>query len=648
MNKKITLLFFISVTAIVFFLFFPVTSIAQQWGLYTLYATKSGTKAYLIDTADVPSTYHQWTFNTSKKSGYSAYLMPGDTLVRTYTYTGNVLNGGGMTGGVQKALWDGTVVWDYVYSSSTYCIHHDICPLPNGNVLMISYDVRTSAEATQAGCSTSMPGGIWSDKIIEVHPTGPTTGTIVWEWKLWDHLCQNYSSAKDNYVTSIVNNPQLMNINYNTQKDFWHMNGIDYNAALNQIVVSAHFMNSVFVIDHSTTTAEAAGHTGGNSGKGGDFIYRWGNPASYGATGTTNFNVVHDAHWVPSDNPNYPNYLAAYNNQGGTGGKTAIDIWNPPYSGNNYSLTLGQAYAPATYTYRYNTVFTATNEGNSYQLPNGNMLVNNFQGSIYEVNASGTTLWTKTAANSTHAYRYSKCYVRGPVASAGVSLSSICSGTQITLSSSAVSVTETSPAYSYSWASVPSGYTSASQNPSDIPANSTTYLVTITNTSIGCSDTAHVFVNVNSSPTTPTISQNENTLTSSTALTYQWYLNSVAIPGETNQNMEAVTDGTYQVEITEANGCVAISAPFSFIYTGITDVASNNSPVVFPNPTNCSIIISGSKNIKAILTNAMGAILESGENVNMIDLSEYSNGIYYIAITSENGLVSNQKIILIK
>ena len=58
-----------------------------------------------------------------------------------------------------------------------------------------------------------------------------------------------------------------------------HCNGLDYNSALDQIALSCRGMNEVYIIDHSTTTEEAVGHTGGNAGKGGDILYRWGNPS---------------------------------------------------------------------------------------------------------------------------------------------------------------------------------------------------------------------------------------------------------------------------------------------------------------------------------------------------------------------------------
>ncbi len=206
------------------------------------------------------------------------------------------------------------------------------------------------------------------------------------------------------------------------------------------------------------------------------------------------FNVVHDAHWVPADNPNYPNYLCGFNNNSGAG-NSKVDIWNPPYSGNAYSLTQGQAYTPASYNYEFTSAFTSNNEGNSQQLPNGNMLVNNSFGNIYEVSATGTQLWTKTGANSSHAYRFTKCQVRGPIATAGGTPASISAGDPVSLNSSAISVTETAPTYTYSWSSIPSGFTSALQNPTVIPTEPTTYIVTITNTALGCSDTASVTIN---------------------------------------------------------------------------------------------------------------------------------------------------------
>jgi len=467
---------------------FPIKINAQQCGLYNFYATKDATTAKLVDTTG--ALYKIWTFSSANK--YSAYLIPGDTIVRTTSYTvAGAPSGGGVTGKIQKITWNGTVAWEYTYSSTTTQMHHDICPMPNGNVLFISYDVKTATQATQAGSSTSST--FYSEKIVEIKPTGPTSGTIVWEWKLWDHMCQNYNSAKDNYVTSIINNSQLLNINYvgtGNLPDRYHMNGLDYNAELDQIVLSMHFMNSAFIIDHSTTNAEAAGHIGGNSGKGGDFLYRWGNPASYGATGTTMFNTIHDAHWISSDHPTYPNYLCGYKNNNPPT-MSQIVIWNPPYNGYNYSLTLGQAYEPSNYAYQYTCTFAASNEGNSQQLPNGNMMVNNFQGSSYEVNSAGTVLQTIVNSKSSHAYRYSKCYVRGPIAIASATLTEVPAGTDVTISSAATSVTETNPTYTYEWSS---GQSTSSAIVT--PTTTTTYIVTVTNTSLGCSDTASVTINV--------------------------------------------------------------------------------------------------------------------------------------------------------
>lgn len=538
----------------------PLVSIAQQWGAYTLYSVQNSTSAHLIDTNG--TTYHSWSFPTTAKTCYSSYLLEGGTLLRTVTKPGNILTGGPMSGEFQKVDWNGTVIWDFTYSSATYCTHHDICPMPNGNVLVISYDVRTAAEATQAGCSQNIV--IWSEKILEIQQTGPNTGTIVWEWKLWDHLCQNYNSAKDNYVTSISDHPELMNINYGTQKDWIHMNGIDYNPTLDQITVSSHNINEIYVIDHSTTTAQAAGHTGGNGGKGGDFLYRWGNPAAYSTTGTNVFHVAHDAHWVPEGCTN-AGYLVAFNNNGISMSQSCIDLISPPLTGYNYSKTSGVAYLPSSYTQRIACSGHANNMGNSQQLPNGNTLICvATAGYIYEINAAGTTLWSKTVSGSVaQAFRYSACYVAGsaPTVTASATPSAVCSGNAVQLSA-----TTTGSNLTYSWVSNPRGFTSTLQNPVAYPTVNTTYTVTVN--SSGCTASSSVPVTVTPGPTATATAAGNTTFcqggsvdlnaNTGTGLTYQWQNNGVSINGAVLPTYTASTSGDYSVIVTNT-ACSATS-----------------------------------------------------------------------------------------
>ena len=383
---------------------------SQQWGDYTLIATQNGTSAILVDTTG--ATYHTWTFPTSAKTGYSTYMLPGGDLMRTVSnQQQNQLNGGGMTGRVQRVDYNSNVVWDYTYSTSSYCIHHDICAMPNGNVLLIAYEVKSSSEVSAAG--SQIAHTMWPDKIIEVMPTGATTGNIVWEWHAWDHLCQDVDATKANYVDDIAEHPELLNINFNnTQQttDWMHCNGIDYNSALDQIVISSHYLDEIYVIDHSTTTAEAASHSGGQWGRGGDILYRWGNPQAYGATGNGVYNVIHDAHWIP-EGP-LAGSIAVFNNNGVSNNQSSVDIISSPWNGSDYGLSSG-AYSPATYTVRHACFGHTNNMGNSYQLPNGNMLVCIAQdGLVYEIDPQGNNIWEKQVNGTVpHAYRYSACYL---------------------------------------------------------------------------------------------------------------------------------------------------------------------------------------------------------------------------------------------
>lgn len=542
----------------------------QKWGYVTLVAKQNTNSVQLLDTNNM--VVKQWS-NLTGNNGYSAYLTKGGDLWRTVVATGGSFMGGGICGRIQKVAWNGTLLFDYTVSDANQISHHDICPLPNGNVLLIVYVRKTAAETQAAGATVNQER--WSEKVIELKPTGLNTATIVWQWHLWDHLVQNLYPTKNNYQTSILDHPELLNVNYNNpanRKDWVHMNGIDYNAELDQIVVSSHFLNELWVIDHSTTTAEAASHSGGNSGKGGDFLYRWGNPAAYGATGTTNFNVVHDAHWVPADCPR-AGWLGGFNNNGVSSSISAVDLFQPPWDGTQYTHTPGQAYLPATYGYRHQANGYSSNMSCSQQLPNGNMLIClATAGKIYEINANGTQIWQYSSPSSfiPQASRYSRCYLENPVATVQTPDPAICSGGTVPLSVSAAATNVNS--FTYAWS--PSDGLSASNISNPVVSgitDTTLYTVTIT-TPGGCTATAALTVAVHPAPAAyagpdQIIQAGQSAaLSASGGSSYLW---SNGATDESIQVTPASTQ-TYTVTVTDVNGCTDADEVTVTVITPIT------------------------------------------------------------------------------
>src|SRR5690606_37897726 len=132
----------------------------------------------------------------------SAYLLENGNLLRPGTLPpGEAKLGGPGDGGcIQEFTWDGEVVWDYKLSSDTIQPHHDICRLPNGNVLVIAWDKKTRDETVAAGRRPENTADhLLPDCILEIKPTGQTSGEIVWQWRVWDHLVQEFDKSKANY-----------------------------------------------------------------------------------------------------------------------------------------------------------------------------------------------------------------------------------------------------------------------------------------------------------------------------------------------------------------------------------------------------------------------------------------------------------------
>ena len=397
---------------ILFVLFFSTVYAQQTVGLftntdasfngYTLFGSISSTQTFLIDNCG--HKINEWTSDYT--TGHAAYLLPDGSLLRAGNVNSSYFSTAGKGGIIEKFDWNNNLVWSYTIATNIINSHHDIKALPNGNVLAIVWEKKLASEAIAAGRNPAYVGtNFFSEIIMEIQPVGIDSGIVVWEWKVFDHLIQHYDATKENYGV-IPEHPELININFNqnVNPDWLHMNSVAYNEELDQIVISPHNFNEIWVIDHSTTMSEAAGHTGGNCGKGGDLLYRWGNPAAY-ASGTLPNGVKklfgqHDVQWISPGLP-HAGKILIYNNgiNRPAGLYSTIEIIDPPLlPDGNYLLNAGEAYGPAATDFTFPQVpdltFYSSNISSAQQMPNGNILIcEGDNGEFFEIDSIGQIVW---------------------------------------------------------------------------------------------------------------------------------------------------------------------------------------------------------------------------------------------------------------
>jgi hypothetical protein len=373
----------------VFLSLFAFTSIAQDFDGYALYNNQNESTTFLIDKDG--EIAHSWNCNTN--ANYAVFLKNDGNLLRQGVVTSASLRGAAYGGIIQEYDKDANVVWEFTYSSSDVQSHHDFTVLPNGNVLLTAWEVKTPAELAAAGKTTTSDK--WPTHIIEVQQDG-TGGKIVWEWHLWDHMVQDVDAAKPNFGV-VADHPELMNINVAGQTsrrdgDWFHVNGMDYNPELDQIAFTSRYMSEIFIIDHSTTTAEAASHTGGNAGMGGDFLFRYGNPSNYGSSVAQSIPAAcHDVRWIKSGRPN-AGWLQFFNNDGGGNNSSSVDAINPVRDGYNYTFTSG-SYQPTTHQWRHQCRAYSSGQSASDKLSNGNTFVAVSRQYMYEVDSNDNLVW---------------------------------------------------------------------------------------------------------------------------------------------------------------------------------------------------------------------------------------------------------------
>ena len=377
------------------------TNTQDSFNGYTLFTSQKET--YLINNCG--EVINQWS--SDFVPGNSVYLLENGNLLRACKIENLDVDLPGAGGRVELYNWEGTLLWGYNYSTSQVRQHHDIYPMPNGNVLILAATVMTNSEAVQAGRNpANLPQSrLFNEQIIEIEPTGTTTANIVWEWNIKDHLIQDFDNTKDNFGI-IEDHPELLDINYlggsEGNSNWLHINSMQYDETLNQIVLSSRLLDEIYIIDHSTTTVEAASHSGGTYGKGGDLLYRWGNPQAYGQGIPTDHQIYgqHYPHYIPSGSPNAGKLIVFNNGNGRIPEFSEVFILTPPtIAPGEYSYTANTAYGPTNPDYIYKDPIDETNFysfflSGAQELPNGNILIcSGANGYFFEIDENNNKVW---------------------------------------------------------------------------------------------------------------------------------------------------------------------------------------------------------------------------------------------------------------
>lgn len=362
--------------------------------------------AYLL--TNCGEVINEW--NSSYLPGNAVYLLPNGNLLRAGRLedgSSNIVFGG--QGGIIEIFdWDGNILWSYTYSTNDFRQHHDVYPMPNGNVLILAATSMTEAEAKAAGRDPNKLSQtrLYNEQIIEVEPVGANQGNIVWEWNVNDHLIQDYDSNKANFG-NVGLTPERLDINFlnggNGGSNWLHFNSIQYDETLNQIVISSRNLSEIYIIDHSTTTAQAASSSGGIYGKGGDFLYRWGNPQSYrqGTEADRKLYGQHYPHYIADGLIDAGKMMIFNNGNGRTPQYSEALIIDPPTSSPGvYTYVPNTAFGPTSVDYSYSdqtddpSDFYSAIVSSAQRLPNGNILIcEGANGEIFEIDDNENIVW---------------------------------------------------------------------------------------------------------------------------------------------------------------------------------------------------------------------------------------------------------------
>lgn len=407
---------------------------------YTLFSPLTGDSVLLVDMKG--EVVHRWETGTPIEAGHllddGKLLCWGIASVEKNPR----FQGPGVDGGlVQLVDWDGKVLWNYVLDDDYQLLHHDVERLPNGNLLFLAWEHRYREDAVEWGRDPAQIGeaGMWPDAIYEIAPTLPEGGEVVWEWHVWDHIVQDHDPSKTNHG-SVADSPGRVDINIDhrsrpamtpgelqeqeeleremaalgyggaapeedeartgTVPDWLHTNAIDHHPEYDLIVLSSPAQSELWVIDHSTTTEQAAGDSGGRWGKGGELLWRWGNARNYGAGDDSDRKLFfqHNPTWLSAEKPGELRLLVFNNGQGRPGGEhSSVDELVLPFEpAQGFLREEGRPFGPQEPAWSFSAPgeFYSSFISGAQRLSNGNTLIcSGAQGRIFEVTRDKKIVW---------------------------------------------------------------------------------------------------------------------------------------------------------------------------------------------------------------------------------------------------------------
>lgn len=365
-----------------------------------LFSRSFGNKTYLINKCG--EIINEWSHDD--RAGLSSRLLNNGNLIRAERTIETCCLQTSAGGLIKIQDWDNAVVWEFNAAVGNETQHHDFTVMPNGNILYLGWEEIGKEKMDSLG-SNSSGALLWLEFVREIKPIFPDTFETIWEWKIENHVIQNLFPDKINHRETISEHPGKVDINYIGPASFsrlhhWHINAIDYNPERDEIILNARNNSEIWIIDHSTTTEEAASDSGGKSNKGGQILFRWGNPEAYeiGTRDSLKLYGSHGIDWL--DDTEMKGYILFFNNGDvrAEGSYSTIEAIKPSYdSMGNYSVRNDSLYALDDHKIIYgeeeNQNLWSRYLSNAVKLENGYLINEGSPGRIFEIDNTKDIVW---------------------------------------------------------------------------------------------------------------------------------------------------------------------------------------------------------------------------------------------------------------